>query len=469
MENNLYQVIKKRFMDEINDSLKRHPVYKTDVKAYGKYHMGKERPQIGVSLYDTSATRINLSPDNTFGTLMSMVTVSKVGNHPGSSIEWIWEDAYNISKWVNKEDVTATRSADGTKFYTSKKPLSKGAQNPILLTDIGQVEVFINGVRVLPRGVDPVTGEVELTSITNPSDKVEVSYFYKDVDRPGFYFLEMIEQDSFIITPMYSEDGEVVVEKTTGSEVTVQLKETPVLIDYVLSLYTRTTPQSPLLFLDRDVDYTITEDGVVTFLQPVKAGTTLYASYRWQGDTLGPFSIPTEYSYNDKAIKGVVLAFGSRRLKGDKMCVVLTSRREKAAHVKGGHYNMTLGWKVFSRDPLTTSEIADHLSSDIWVNRRELLKNEGITIEECIPSNESESIYDDATQAMYFESNLSIEVMTEWKKFIPYVIKLKKYTYDVEAVEKIKKGIVQEVRLFDAQSAPEFEVHYPITTYPYLF
>jgi hypothetical protein len=469
MENNLYQVIKKRFMDELNDSLKRHPVYKTDVKAYGKYHMGKERPQIGVSLYDTSATRINLSPDNTFGTLMSMVTITKVGNHPGTSIEWVWEDVYNISKWVNKENVTATLSSDRTKVYTSKKPITKGAQNPLLLTDIGQVEVHINGVQILPRSVDPLTGEVQLTTIVNPSETVEVSYFYKDVARPGFYFLEMEEENSFIITPMYSEDGEVVVEKTTGSEVTVQLSQTPVLIDFVLSLYTRSSPRAPLLFLDRDVDYTVTPDGLVTFLQPIQAGTTLYASYRWQGDTLGPFNIPTEYSYNDKAIKGVVLAFGSRRQKGDKMCVVLTARREKAAHVKGGHYNMTLGWKVFSRDPLTTSEIADHLSSDIWVNRRELLKNEGITIEDCTPSNESESVYDDATQAMYFESSLNIEVMTEWKKFIPYVIKLKKYTYDVEAVERIKRGRVQEVSLYDAQDTPEFLVEYPITTYPYLF
>jgi hypothetical protein len=88
---------------------------------------------------------------------------------------------------------------------------------------------------------------------------------------------------------------------------------------------------------------------------------------------------------------------------------------------------MNFEWKVFSRDPMTTSEITDHLVSDIWAFRKEPLRSEGITLQEVTGSGEAESSYDDATQAMYFESTVSMEIRTEWKLFIPYILKLKQY------------------------------------------
>jgi hypothetical protein len=454
LENNLYQSLKKRMMDEVNDSLQRHPVYRQDVKAYGKYHMGKERPQVGVSLFNANGSRITLSPDDTIGDMWAMVVMTKVGTHPGTSIEWAWEDVYNIAKKVTKEDVTATLSADRVAVNVSHTPLTQGPQNPNLLNNIGQISLFINGVQTFARSANALTGEILMQESAPAGAKIKVSYYYKDMDLPGFYYIEMMAEDSFIITPMHTEDGEVVITKTTGTEVGAQLLKTPVLTDYVLSLYLQSSAASPRIFLDRGVDYTILSSGEITFLTPLPSKYTLYASYRWQGVTRGPFEVKTEYSYNATAIKGVVLAFGSRRLAGDKMCVVLTSTRERCAHVKGGHYLMTLEWKIFSRDPMTTSEISDHLAADIWGFRKEPLRSEGITLQQCFPTGESESAYDEATQTMYFENTLSMEIMTEWKRFIPYIIKIRQHKDAVQM--HAPYGSVEQ----------SFTVQYPVTGYP---
>jgi hypothetical protein len=427
LENNLYQVIKKRMLDEMNDSLRRHPVYRGDVKAYGKYHMGKERPQVGVSLVNVGSNRETLSPDDTLGDLISMVVATRVGNCPGTSIEWVWENSANISKYVKDEIATGTISSDRMSFTTNHPYVTEGPQSPNPASNVGQIRVYVGGRHQIPRSIEADIGRVVLYSPVPANTEVLVSYYYKDVDPPGFYFIEILDKTSFIMTPMFSVEEELVASKVTGTETTLHLVNTPVLVDYVLSLYLRWSPTAPRVFLDRNVDYTILEDGTITLLTPLPAGYSLYASYRWRGANKGPYTIDGEYSFNTEAIKGVVLAFGSRVEEGDKVCVVFTDKRERCAQVKGGHYIMNFEWKVFSRDPMTTSEITDHLVSDIWAFRKEPLRSEGITIQDCTGSGEAESSYDDATQAMYFESTISMEIRTEWKLFIPYILKLKQY------------------------------------------
>lgn len=475
MQNNLYGAIKHRMFEEMNQSIQRHPTYAGSTKAYHRLHHNKERPQTGVLLRSVSSSRIKLSPDDHIGDLKSLVTLAKVGDSPGSTIEWVWEDAYNLTKYVEKEDVSATLDSTGRLVTVVNTPISAGHQNVEKASNFGQVRLYLDGVKVDALSINADTGQIALPANLAPGVKVEVSYYYSDMDKPGYYFVQF-NQNAFNITPLYSEYNEVVIEKTTGTETEANLNNTPVLVDYVLNLTTKKNFNSTLIYLDREVDYNVDSNGLITFLKPLQAGTTLYASYRWQGENRGPFVVENENEYLDEPIKGVVLAVGSRKKEGDKQVVILNPKREQVAKVYGGHYTMNLDWTVFSRDPMTTEELADHLVSDIWSNRRPSLKWEGITIEECDAASETEEVYDDATGAMYFENNVTMQIMTEWKKFVPYILKLAKYNYKVKMYGEMEgSDIVTGVNtdlVIDLDIQPKgetFEVVYPKMKYPIFY
>lgn len=474
MENRLYAVLKERFFEEMNASIQRHPTYAKDVKAYHRLHMAKERPQVGVVLMSTSAQRQVLSADDFIGTLKSHVNLVKAGNAPGTSIEWVWEDSVALTQYV-KEDVSATLTSGNRLVNVSHTPIVAGNNNLQVANNFGQIEVQVNGTTIIASVVDGASGKIGLPFAVSPTDVITVGYYYNNMDKPGFYYTEMLTENTFSMTPLYSVTNEVVIQKTTGIETTAQLANSPVLIDYVLSLTTQVQSNSTLIYLDRDIEYTVQADGTITFLQPLQKGTTLYATYRYQGANRGPFTIDSQYAFNKDAIRGVSLSFGSRMIPGDKQVVVLTDTREVVASVYGGHYNMTMEWKVFSRDPQTTAELADHIVLDIWGNRKEPLRFEGLTITAMDASGESEEAYDDSTQQMYFQTSITMEVMTEWKKFVPYVIKLNRYKFNIRRMEEAQQSVLDGVNqniVVDVDmwvDPTPFTVTYPKTAFPVYF
>jgi hypothetical protein len=72
-------------------------------------------------------------------------------------------------------------------------------------------------------------------------------------------------------------------------------------------------------------------------------------------------------------------------------------------------------------------QMADHLVSYFWGQRKNDLEFEGITLNSVEPSGESEEVHIDTTGDMYFESTVSINLQSEWQRFVPYlaIIKLK--------------------------------------------
>ena len=474
MENYLYTAVKYRLFEIMNSSIQKHPTYKKEAKAYNRLNMSKERPQIGVLLQSASSSRINLSADSFIGELKSHVNLVRAGNAPGSSMEWVWEDSVNITKRVIAEDVSASLSADGTVIRTAHYPICSGYGNTTTANNFGQIELTINGVPTLASFVQGLTGKIALPGAVPASAVITVSYYYNNLDLPGFYYTEMLTKDEFIITPMYSVYDEVVISKTTGIETASTLRNSPVLIDYVLTLYTKKTPLAVQLYLDRDVDFNVQADGTIVFLQPLPKGTTLYGTYRYQGANRGPFTVPNEYSYVDNAIRGAVLSFGSRKTPGDKQVVILTPARDVVASVYGGHYSMTMEWRVFSRDPETTSELTDHLVSDLWGNVKEPLRFEGLTIEVVDATGESEEMYDESTQTPYWQNTISIQIMTEWKKFVPFVLNLNKYTFKLyqeqdapqSSAVSINSSVSTDNELWVDPSEKVFKVTYPTTGYP---
>jgi hypothetical protein len=77
------------------------------------------------------------------------------------------------------------------------------------------------------------------------------------------------------------------------------------------------------IYLEKNIDYTITTAGVITFLNPLPVGTTLYANYRWGGATMGPFDIPEPFHYNNTALPGVILAFSNQLDIGTRVVVLV--------------------------------------------------------------------------------------------------------------------------------------------------
>lgn len=470
MENRLLTTAKKRVMDELTSSMQRHPRYR-DVQVYHKFHTMKERQQAGVILRGSSATRVKLSADDHMGEFVSICNISNVSGCPGCSVEWVWEDSRHITLHYQNLDVTSYLQLD--RFTIQFDPgiiITAGFANLEPATNFAQVEVAIDGESVPAAVVQGKQGRVYLSKPCPPGSVVTMTFDILDVDPAGYYLLEMLTDFSFQVTPLFTVEAEEVIAVTSGTETSVSLANSAINLDAPYYLYTQKYSYSNKIILEPDVDYTIDTDGLITFLLPLPTGTTLYATYRWQGTTRGPFTIEGENTSNNTAIKGVVIAFGERSIAGDKHVIQLSHKRSPMAKVSGGHYDMQFDIMVYARDPQALSEMVDHIISDFWGNRRLGLISEGYTIKEMDPTGEAEESYDDAAGIMYFQHSISLSMMTEWKKFFPYVVTVKKINLALHQYPEVSSlgmdgtGFPKVYNL--TPFGKEFEVVYPLTGFP---
>ena len=473
MENHLLTVVKTRVMDIFEESLQRHPVY-ADTQVYHKFHALKERQQYGVILRGASATRTKMSADDFLGDLSSHCTLARVGSAPGTSVEWAWEDQAHVT--VTVRDEAASLDARRTTIQTSRHPITAGPGNTVAATNFAQVTVKVDGLEVMPASVDGVSGKITLSAPVPALSSCTVTYCADNLDIPGYYFLEVFDYDaharqgSFGVTPLHRVKDEVLVAKTTGLESTATLAHHPVVLTSPYYLYTKKQANSNRFMLEYGTEYTLDATGLVTFLLPLPSGTTVYASYGWQGVNRGPFAITAENTYNADAIRGVVLAFGTRVQAGDKQVVLLAPQKEAMARVFGGHYTMQFDLQVYAKDPTALSEMVDHLVSDIWGNMRQPLMFEGLTIDELDPTGESEENYDDSAQIMYFQHSISLTMITEWKKFTPYLVNIREFNVNLFRFPELVSHPVDEETWWNKYTVTpdprDFEVVYPKADYP---
>jgi hypothetical protein len=473
MENNLLRVVKSRIMDELADSIQRHQLFRDIVQVFHKFPY-KERLQMAVVLKNASSSRIKLSADDHAGVLKSHVTLARAENFEGRFIEWVWEDFNNLTSYQKDEDLssqlTGTPTFGTNRFFTvSKKPILSGYNNTSIADNFRQISVILNGQPVFPEFVDGDSGVLSLAQAPGTGSQLLVSYYYGNLTPPGRYYIEIISPTQFVIDPFYVIKNEKVINKSTGAELTARLKKGNLYGDFD-TLYTMKTKVSNKFYLEKGTDYTIDSSGLITFLLPLEIDTTLFASYRWVGDTLGPFNIPSEFHYINQALPGIILSFSNQIMVGDKAVVIVYPQREPAANMNSGHYKMVFDIEVVARDPKQLANLTDHLIEDIWGNRRLPLIDEGLTIEEMDPTGESEEPYDENTGDLYYKHSISLQIMTEWKKFIPFLTEIldfdtKIYQYiTVKDYVLTNQGKILELRL-RPNSVP-FEVSYPRIGYP---
>ena len=95
----LTSAIKRRFIDELRKYWSHHPKYKDDLvqNIQGKFSFD-ERPQHGIIVKTGAGNRVDLSADNYVGVVKSYCLLTRVKDKPGTSLEWIREDARAIQE-----------------------------------------------------------------------------------------------------------------------------------------------------------------------------------------------------------------------------------------------------------------------------------------------------------------------------------------------------------------------------------
>lgn len=238
---------------------------------------------------------------------------------------------------------------------------------------------------------------------------------------PGVYFIDLTEDNQYYVDQLLDVYRESVMMPDTS---TGMLERPP------LSGTVRLFEMPAAYMLTEGVNYTLTLDGSgaptgeIKLAQPLTGGRTLTADYRTPGATTGPFELVPGMA-NNRAIPGVVLAFGRRNKKGDRMVVVVDNIRRPAALEYGGKWDLTLDFDVTSRDVYAQQEIADQTVVYLWGVLRPYLSSEGVEIMDLSMGGESEEPYDENGDDYYYTASFSMTVQTEWSLHVPLNIFLR--------------------------------------------
>lgn len=419
MFQNLLTGMKRRLMDEAELAFENHHAFSEKVKVYNKFPY-QERIQYGVVVRNTSASQIRLSPDNFMSDLFSMVRLAREGNHPGNSIEWVRENADHVTEKTT-EDVTLQLGATQRLFHTTKQILA-GPGNTHYADSPGQIIVKINGIKQNAQSVDGENKAVLLRRVPGDMVPVEITYYSRKIEHPANFIIEFTEDLEFYIDPYFVVEDELVIERTTGTEISASLDNQNVVSNSEL-IYQAHTDGTKIVALDRGIDYTVNyPTGIITFLTPFQKNYSVYASYMYK-DLMyinGPFRFKEFQELHD-VIPGVIISIGRRSMKGDKQVIQISKFREQQAKIYGGHWEMSLELAVISKDPMQMEQMTDHLVSFLWGVRKNRLEFEGITLNSVEPTGESEETHIDLTGDLYYESTVSVNVQTEWQYFKPYL------------------------------------------------
>lgn len=234
--------------------------------------------------------------------------------------------------------------------------------------------------------------------------------------QPGVYYIDLTQDNEFYVDSLLDVRDEAVI---ASSPTEAQLQHP--FIAGTLLLYEMPTGYQ----LVEGVNYTADPaTGTITLLRPLANNQYLLADYRYQGPTSGPWVIHENRS-NNQAIPGVVLAFGRRNKKGDRMAVVVQPIRDSAALEYGGRWDLQVEVDIIARDVYAQQEIADQSVIYLWGVARSYLSTEGLEMTDCSMGGESEEIYDETGDEYFYNSTISLTIQTEWKVYVPLVATLR--------------------------------------------
>ena len=256
--------------------------------------------------------------------------------------------------------------------------------------------------------------------------------------HPGVYYMEILhapqnnsDHGFFIIDPLLTETDEAVLQFVSGVEREAQLQRIPVKGTVRLWLNHR-------VLLVNGTDYTVDyETGAISILRSFSPDAVLNADYRYTAPSIGP--VPFQWNQADfKTLPGVVLAFGKRARKGDKVAVVVYPDRVDAANAYGGKWEMVFELQVVSQDPIQMEEISDFAIMSLWGIKKPILEFEGIELTDISFGGESEEQYDEAADLMYYNSSISISMRADWEIHIPLPLTISRVTQTMPRPEQME-------------------------------
>jgi hypothetical protein len=245
---------------------------------------------------------------------------------------------------------------------------------------------------------------------------------------PGIYYVEILQAPTmlgeagyFAVDPLLTVIDEPVLMFQTGLEREAQLQRVP--IQNTLRLY-----QNRNMILKEGQDYTVDyTTGAIELLVPFGRGSTLSADYRYAGTSLGPI----EFFWNtadSTTLPGVVMAFGKRAEKGQKVAVVVYEDRVDAAKAYGGKFEVSFDFDVISRDTTQMEEIADLCIMYMWGQKKSVLEFEGIEIIDISMGGEAEEIADETGEEFFYQASLSIQLRADWEIHVPLPLVISQVT-----------------------------------------
>jgi len=158
--------------------------------------------------------------------------------------------------------------------------------------------------------------------------------------------------------------------------------------------------------------------GMLELTEPLSEEDFLSADYRCPGETTGPWKVMENRALTEP-IPGVVLAFGRRITPGDRLAVVVQSKRSISALEFGGRWDLTLDVDVIARDPLAQREILDQTALYLWATARPRLSSAGIELLSINLGGETEEVYDENADDWFYNASFNLQLQTDWSIHVP--------------------------------------------------
>ena len=409
--------IKNKVLRELRASFSAHPVYQKVAQWITTSFPFEERPQQGILLKSVSSEPLKLTPSNFLGTVLSSVSLAKFKDVPGTFVEWVKEDLLNAMRRV-REDLSAQATGGKFAFQLGHKPVVNPSTGEI--DDLpDNVIFFVNQRKVRVSSLSGAEGLVRLALAPATGAKLECEYVFKDMERPGFYVLELETEATIKVSEFFVQERETLA-SAFDPQVTQFLLQKQNLIEPSDIVF------SGIVKLERGTDYSIDyTQGTVTILAPelVPPGIPLTIEYKYRGVERPP-KLVSEWTARNDILKGVVIAFSNRLRQGDRIIVGISENRLDVAEEFGGRSDMTIDLDVYARDLPQKEEISDLVFQIFWGEIKERLDSEGVTVKNVSQTGESSDTYDPLAQQLYFITSISLNLEADWSVIRPLNIRL---------------------------------------------
>ena len=238
--------------------------------------------------------------------------------------------------------------------------------------------------------------------------------------KPGFYVVEMVEDNTFTVTPYLTvADEKLDIEIGSGFKF-ANLKHQNINVDSELIL------DDMGRRLQKDVNYTIDyAAGLVTIIKMPNNIENLTIDYQYLTTVIGPITVNKE-TVDNTSIPGVMLAFGNIIKKGGIQVVVVYPEQQEVAKAFIGKWLMNMNLFIVAQDTNTQETLADLTAMYVWSVLQEKLVNHGIYIDNFDLGNESEEEELQIPNEYSYSADLSFEVNVEWETYQPVLGVIKK-------------------------------------------